>query len=47
MVFPIVVGKGMRLCGDVGETKAMELVDAMPLGPNGVIVLTYEPRREE
>ena len=41
------MGKGMRLFGDAGETKAMELVDTMPLGPNGVIVLTYELRREE
>jgi dihydrofolate reductase len=47
MVFPIVVGKGVCLFGDAGETKAMRLVDTMPLGPNGVIVLTYEPRREE
>jgi dihydrofolate reductase len=47
MVFPIVVGKGMRLFGDAGEMKAMELVQAKPLGPNGVLVLTYRPARDE
>jgi dihydrofolate reductase len=30
MVFPIVVGKGMPLFGDAGETKAMRLVDTIP-----------------
>jgi dihydrofolate reductase len=43
MVFLIVVGK--RLFGEAEETKAMELVEAKPLGPNGVLVLTYRPAR--
>jgi dihydrofolate reductase len=43
MVFPIVVGKGKRLFGDVGETRAMRLVDTKPVGPDGVLVLTYMP----
>ena len=46
MVFPIVVGKGKRLFGEAEETKAMELVEAKPLGPNGVLVLTYRPARD-
>ena len=46
MVFPVVVGKGKRLFGETQETKAMELVDAKPLGPNGVLVLTYRPARD-
>jgi len=45
MVFPVVVGKGKRLFGEAEETKAMELVEAKPLGPNGVLVLTYRPAR--
>ena len=45
MVFPIVVGKGKRLFGDVGETRAMRLVDTKPVGPDGVLILTYEPAR--
>ncbi len=43
MIFPVVVGKGKRLFEGVGETKAMRLVDTKPLGPDGVLVLTYEP----
>ena len=46
MVFPLVVGKGKRLFGEAEETKAMELVEAQPLGPNGVLVLTYRPARD-
>jgi hypothetical protein len=40
------VGKGKRLFGETEETKAMELVEAKPLGPNGVLVLTYRPARD-
>jgi dihydrofolate reductase len=47
MVFPIVVGKGKRLFGDVGETRAMRLVDTKQVGPDGVLILTYEPARGE
>jgi len=43
MVFPIVVGKGKRLFLDVGEARAMRLVDTKPVGPDGVLILTYEP----
>ena len=47
MVFPVVVGKGKRLFGEAEKTKAMRLVDAKPLGSNGVLVLTYRPARDE
>jgi dihydrofolate reductase len=43
MVFPIVVGTGKRLFGDVGQEKSLRLVDTQPVGPNGVLILTYEP----
>ncbi len=43
MVFPIVVGAGKCLFGDVGHTKALRLVDTQPVGPDGVLILTYEP----
>jgi len=43
MVFPILVGKGKRLFEDVGETRAMRLVDTKPVGPDGVLILTYGP----
>ncbi|MDQ3436304.1 MAG: dihydrofolate reductase family protein [Actinomycetota bacterium] len=47
MVFPIVVGRGKRLFGDVGERRAMRLVDTKPVGPDGVLILTYEPAQGE
>jgi dihydrofolate reductase len=47
MVFPIIVGKGKRLFGEAKETKAMELLEVKPLGPNGVLVLTYRPAGKE
>jgi dihydrofolate reductase len=47
MVFPVVVGKGKRLFGDTQETKAMELVSTRPIGPDGVLILTYRPVSEE
>jgi dihydrofolate reductase len=43
MVHPVVVGKGKRIFADVGEMKALRLVDSKPVGPDGVVVLTYEP----
>jgi dihydrofolate reductase len=47
MVFPIVVGKGKRLFGDTQETKAMKLVDTKPVGPDGILILTYRPAGKE
>ncbi len=47
MVFPIVVGSGKRLFGDSEETKALKLVDTKPVGPDGVLVLTYRPSQDE
>jgi dihydrofolate reductase len=47
MVFPIVVGKGKRLFGDVGETRTLRLVDTKPVGQDGVLVLTYRPVAKE
>jgi dihydrofolate reductase len=45
MVFPIVVGTGKRLFGDVGQTRALRLVESKPVGPDGVLILTYETYR--
>jgi dihydrofolate reductase len=41
MVHPVVVGKGKRLFGDVGEMRDLRLVDTKPVGPDGVLILTY------
>jgi dihydrofolate reductase len=43
MVFPIVLGAGKRHFGETSEPKKMRLVDTKPVGPEGVIVLTYQP----
>jgi dihydrofolate reductase len=43
MVFPVVLGKGRRLFGETSEKKRLRLVDSKPVGPDGVVVLTYAP----
>jgi dihydrofolate reductase len=43
MVFPIVLGAGKRQFGETSGWKKLRLVDSKPVGPEGVIVLTYRP----
>jgi dihydrofolate reductase len=43
MVFPIVLGEGKRLVPHTGDKAALKLVDSKPVGPDGVVILTYEP----
>ncbi len=47
MVFPVVLGRGKRLFGDYEKPLLLRLADSMPVGSDGVVVLTYEPVREE
>ena len=47
MVHPVVVGKGKRLFGDVGEMRDLRLVDTKQVGPDGVLILTYRPAGKE
>jgi dihydrofolate reductase len=42
MVHPLVVGSGKRLFENVGDQKALELVDTRTFG-TGVLYLTYQP----
>jgi dihydrofolate reductase len=42
MVFPVVLGEGKRLFGDVSAKKPLNLVDSKTLG-DGIALLTYEP----
>jgi dihydrofolate reductase len=42
MVFPVLLGEGKRLFGEVSEKKPLKLVDSKTVG-DGVAVLTYEP----
>jgi dihydrofolate reductase len=41
MVFPVLLGEGKRLFGDVTEKKRLNLVDSKTLGA-GIALLTYE-----
>jgi dihydrofolate reductase len=43
MVFPVVLGSGKRLFGDEMPHTVLRLVDSKPLGPDGVLLLTYAP----
>jgi dihydrofolate reductase len=42
MVFPVLLGEGKRLFGDVSEKKPLRLTDSRTLG-QGIALLTYEP----
>jgi dihydrofolate reductase len=46
MVFPVALGTGRRLFADMDERKDWKLTEARPVGPDGVIVLTYERDRD-
>ncbi|HTD08545.1 MAG TPA: dihydrofolate reductase family protein [Solirubrobacteraceae bacterium] len=43
MVFPIVLGSGKRLFGDGTPPTTLRLVNSRSVGPDGVLILTYEP----
>ena len=45
MVFPIVLGAGKRLFATGREPKSLQLAGTQPVGPDGVVVLTYRPPR--
>jgi dihydrofolate reductase len=42
MVFPVLLGEGKRLFGEVGEKKSLRLTGSKTLG-DGIALLTYEP----
>ena len=42
MVFPVMLGEGKRLFGEVSEKKPLRLVGSQGLG-DGIALLTYEP----
>jgi dihydrofolate reductase len=43
MVFPVVLGTGKRLFREGLERTELRLAEATPVGPDGVVVLTYRP----
>jgi hypothetical protein len=41
-----VLGSGLRMFSDsLGEKTTLELTDTLPVGSDGVVVLTYVPKR--
>jgi dihydrofolate reductase len=47
MVFPMVLGAGRRLFDEADAQTSLELVDSRPVGPDGVVILTYRPKSRE
>jgi dihydrofolate reductase len=43
MVYPIVLGSGKRLFGELDRPKSFQLVESRPVGDEGVLILTYQP----
>jgi dihydrofolate reductase len=42
MVYPVVLGSGERLFGELSDKKPLRLVDTRTIG-DGVVIHTYEP----
>ena len=42
MVFPVVLGSGKRLFENAGDPTTLQLTNTQPVGPDGVVILTYE-----
>lgn len=47
MVFPVVLGSGKRIFENAGKTARLRLTSSQPVGPDGVIVLIYEPASKD
>lgn len=45
MAFPVVLGGGKRLFGSNGGMKPLQMVTTQKVGSDGVLILTYEPKR--
>ncbi len=45
MVFPVALGTGKRLFADLKAPTTLRLVDTRSVGPDGVMILTYQPAR--
>jgi dihydrofolate reductase len=45
MVFPVMLGTGRRLFGDLSDKSDWRLTEVKPVGPDGVLVLIYERAR--
>jgi dihydrofolate reductase len=43
MVHPVIVGEGKHLFGAQSDLSTLKLTNSKPLGPEGIILLKYEP----
>jgi dihydrofolate reductase len=46
MLFPVILGQGKKLFQDGRPKTTLKLLSSQPVGPDGVVVLTYEPKRD-
>jgi dihydrofolate reductase len=46
MLFPVVLGQGKKLFQDGRPNTTLRLESSQPVGPDGVVVLTYVPVRD-
>jgi len=46
MVFPVVLGGGRRLFDEIAAPRPLQLTESRPVGPDGVVILTYRPAAE-
>jgi dihydrofolate reductase len=47
MVYPVVLGDGKRLLDDTSSPRTLRLVESRPVGPDGVVILIYEPAGDD
>jgi dihydrofolate reductase len=47
MVFPVVLGGGRRLLEETESPQRLRLVESRPVGPDGVVILTYGPAGDD
>jgi len=47
MIFPVVLGSGKRLFAEGTPSSTLGLTGTRPVGPDGVMILTYRPRPQE
>lgn len=43
MVYPAIVGEGKHLFGTQSDLSTLKLTDSKSVGPDGIVVLTYQP----
>ena len=46
-VFPAVLGSGKRLFDETSSPRPLRLAESRPVGPDGVVILTYEPAGDD